>query len=92
MLQPGQNSTQNQTTHKFVAQSARNYGYEASFRRCHLTAVSQHNYHGSAQNNGQLILFDQLCSNKAVASTTINQRYNIQLLSLLAPSETGKLV
>ena len=72
MLQLGQNSTVNQTTHRFVDHSARNYGYGASFRYCHLTAVSQRNYHASAQNEGQLVLFDQLCSNKAVAGTTIN--------------------
>ena len=72
MLQLRQNSTLNQTTHMFVAHSARNYGYRASFRRCHLTAVSQRNYHASAQNNGQLVLFDQLCSNKAVSGATIN--------------------
>ena len=75
--------------HRFVAHSACNYGYRASFKRFHLTAVSQHNYHGSAQNNGQLILSDQLCSNKAVAGATINQRYNIQLLVLLSPSTIG---
>ena len=85
MLQLGQNSTLNQTTHRFVAHSAYNYGYRASFRHCHLTAISQCNYHASAQNDGQLVLFDQLCSNKAVASATINQSYNIQLLDLLAP-------
>ena len=69
MLQLGQNSTLNQTTHRFVAHIARNYGYRASFRCCHLTAVSQRNYHASAQNDGQLVLFDQLCSNKAVAGS-----------------------
>ena len=52
-------------------------GIESSFRCCHLTAISQRNYHASAQNNGQLVLFDQLCSNKAVADATINQSYNI---------------
>ena len=77
MLQLGQNSTLNQTTHRFVAHCACNYGYGASFRHCHLTPVSQRNYHASAQNDGQLVLFDQLCSNKAVASATINQSYNI---------------
>ena len=89
MLQLGQNSTLNETTHRFVAHFARNYRYGASFRCCYLTAVSQHNYRASAQNDGQLVLFDQLCSNKAVASTTINQSYNIQLLGLLSPSTTG---
>ena len=89
MLQLGQNSTLNQTTHRFVAHSARNYGYGASFRHCHLTAVSRRKYHASAQNNSQLVLYDQLCSNKAVAGATINQRYNVLLLSLLAPSTTG---
>ena len=72
MLQLGQNSTLNYTMHRFIAHSARNYGYRASFRCCHLTAVSQHYYHASAQNNSQLVLFDQLCSNKAVDGATIN--------------------
>ena len=67
-----QNSTLNHTTHRFIAQRAYNSGYGASFRCYHLTAISQHNYHASAQNDGQLLLFDQLCSNKAVASATIN--------------------
>ena len=89
MLQLGQNSTLNQTTHRRVAHSAYNYRCKASFRCCHLTAVSQRNYHASAQNDGQLVLFDQLCSNKTVASATINQSYNIQILDLLAPSKTG---
>ena len=89
MLQLGQNSTLNQTTHRFVAHSARNYGYGASFRCCHLTAISQCYYHACAQNDGQLVLFDQLCSNKAVAGATINQSYNIQLLDLLAPPQQG---
>ena len=73
MLQLRQNSTLNQTTHRLVAHSARNYGYGASFRCCRLTATSQCNYHASAQNDSQYILFDQLCSNKAVAGATINQ-------------------
>ena len=73
MLQLGQNYTLNQITHRFIAHSARNYGYGASFRRCHLTAISQRNYHASAQNDDQLVLFGQLCSNKAVAGATINQ-------------------
>ena len=89
MLQLRQNSTLNHTTHRFVAHSARNYGYKASFRCCHLTAVSQHNYNASAQNDGQLVLFDQLCSNKAVAGATIHQIYKIQRLDLLSPSATG---
>ena len=89
MLQLSQNSTLNQTKHRFVAHSARNYRYRASFRCCHLTAVSQRNYHASAQNDGQLVLFNQLCSNKAVAGATINQSYNVHLLGLLAPSATG---
>ena len=38
----------------------------------HLTAVSQCYYYACAQNDGQLVLFDQLCSNKAVAGATIN--------------------
>ena len=92
MLQMGQNSTLNQTTHRFVAHSAHNYGYRASFRYCHLTAISQHNYHASAQNDGQLVLFDQLFSNKAVVGATINQSCNIQLLGLLSHSVSGYLV
>ena len=88
MLQLRQNSTLNHTTHRFVAHSAHNYGYGASFRCCHLTAVSQRNYHASAQNDSQLVLFDQICSNKAVAGATINQSYNIHPLGLLAPSTT----
>ena len=89
MLQLGQNSTLNQTIHRFVAHSARNYGYGASFRYCHLTAISQHYYHACAQNAGQLVLFNQFCSNKAVAGAIINQSYNIQLLDLLVPFATG---
>ena len=89
MLQLGQNSTLNQTVHRFVAQSARNYGYKTSFGCCYLTAISQCNYHASAQNDGRLVLFDQLCSNKAVAGATINQSYNIQLLGPIAPSAIG---
>ena len=77
MLQLRQNSTLNHTTHRFVAHSAYNYGYGAIFRCCHLTAVSQRNYHASAQNDGQLVLFDQLGSNKPVVGATINQSYNI---------------
>ena len=77
MLQLRQNYTLDHTIHRFVAHSAHNYGYGSSFRHCHLTAVSQRNYHASAQNDGQLVLFDQLCSNKAVAGTITNQRYNI---------------
>ena len=56
----------------FVTQSTRHYGYGASFTRFHLTAISQLNQHASAQIDGQLVLFDQLCSNKAVAGATIN--------------------
>ena len=89
MLQLKQNSALNHTTHRFVGHSARNYGYGASFRYCHLAAISQCNYHASAQNNNQLALFDQLCNNKAVAGATINQSYKIQLLGLLAPSTKG---
>ena len=89
MLQLGQNSTLNQTIHRFFAHSACNYIYGASFRYCHLTAISQCNYHASAQNDGQLVRFDQLCSNKAMAGATINKSYNVQLLGLIAPSATG---
>ena len=76
MLQLGQNSTLNQTIHRFVAHSPRIYRYRASFRYCRLTAISQSNYHASAQNDNQLVLFDQLCSNKAISGATINQIYN----------------
>ena len=72
MLQLGRNSVLNYTIQRFIAHSACNYGYRASFRYCHLTAVSQRNYHASAQNYGQLVLFDQLCSSKAVAGAIIN--------------------
>ena len=89
MLQLGQNSTLNQTTHRFVAHSEYNYRYGVNFRHCHLTAISQRNYYASAQNDGQLVLFNQICSNKAMAGITINQSYDIQLLCLLAPFTTG---
>ena len=56
----------------FVTQSTRHYGYGASFTRFHLTAISQLNQHASAQIDGQLVLFDQLCSNKTVAGAAIN--------------------
>ena len=89
MLQLGQNSSLNQTTHRFFAHSAHNYGYGAGFRCFHLTDVSQCYYHACAQNDGQLVLFDHLCRNKAVAGATINQSYNMHLLDLLLPSTTG---
>ena len=73
MLQLRQNSALYHTKHRFFAHSARYYRYGESFRHCHLTSVSQCNYHASAQNNNQLVLFDQLCSSKAVAGTNINQ-------------------
>ena len=72
MLQLGQNSTINQTIHRFIAYSAHNNGYRVSFRHCHLPDTSQHSYHASAENDGQLVLFDQLCCNKAMASAAIN--------------------
>ena len=72
MLQLGQNSTINQAIHRFISHIARNYIYRASFRYCHLTAISQHYCHANAQNDSQLVLFDQLCSNKTVAGATIN--------------------
>ena len=53
---------------------------DANVARC---GVLQH-----AQNDGQLVLFDQLCRNKAVAGATIHQSYNIQQLGLLSPSAT----
>ena len=90
MLQLGQNSILNQTTGRFVAHNACNYGYRA--RCCHLTAVSQRYYHAYAHNDSQLVLFNQPCRNKAMAGATIKQSYNIQLLDLLAPSATGYLV
>ena len=89
MLQLGQNPKLNQTTDRFFGHSARSYGYGASYRCCHLTAVSQRNYHASAKNDGQLVLLDQLCSNKTVAAATINQSFYVQLLGPLAPSTTG---
>ena len=89
MLQFRQNPILNQITHRFVAHSTRNYGYGASFTRFHLTAVSQQNYHASAQIDSQLVLFDQLCNNKAVAGAIIYQSYNIQRLILLALLATG---
>ena len=49
-----------------------NYGHRESFALFHLAAISQCNHHASAQIDGQLILFNQLCSNKAVAGDTIN--------------------
>ena len=63
--------------------------YGASFTHFHLTAISQCNNHASAQIDDQLVLFDQLCSKKAVAGATANQSYNIQQLGQLAPFETG---
>ena len=72
MLQLRQNSTLNHTVHSLIAHSAYNYGCGASFRHCHLTAISQRNYHSSAQNDSQLVLFDQICSNKAVDGATIH--------------------
>ena len=89
MLQLGQNSKLNQTTHRFVASSACNYGYRAHFRYCHLAAISQRNYHASAQNDSQLVLFDQLYGNKTVGDATISQGFNVHLLDLLALSTTG---
>ena len=89
MLQCKQNSTLNHTEYRFVAHSARNYGYRISFRCCHLTAISQLDYHASVQIDGQLVLFDQLCSNKSVAGATINQSYNVQWIYQLAPLEQG---
>ena len=75
MLQLGQNSTAEiiQNTGLLLIVHS-NYRYRASFKYCHLTAISQCNYHASAQNDGQLVLFDQLCSKKAVNGATINQR------------------
>ena len=73
MLQVGRNSTLNQITHRFTAHSACNYGYRASFRCFHLTAISQCYNYACAQNDGQLVFFGQLFSNKAVASATIDQ-------------------
>ena len=88
-LQLGQNSILNQTIHRFVAHGARNYGYRSSFRCRNLTAISQRYYHACAQNDGQLVLFDQICSNKAVAGAIINQSYNVQLLEPQAPPKQG---
>ena len=72
MLQLRQNPILNRTKHRLIAHSTRNYGYEASFARFYQISYSQRNHHASAQIEGQLVLFDQLCSNKAVAGATIN--------------------
>ena len=89
MLQCRQNSTLNHTAHRFVAHSIRYYGHGASFIHFHLTVVSHHDHHASVQINGQVVLFDQLCSNKTMAGATVNQRYNIQCIEKLAPFATG---
>ena len=89
MLQRGQNSTLNHTEHRFVANSICNYGSRASFACFHLTAVSQCEHHASVQINDQMVFFNQLRSNKAVAGTTIHQSYNIKQLGQLAPFTTG---
>ena len=84
-----QNSTLYHITHRFVTHIARKYRHRASFARLHQTAISQHDYHASVQIDGQLVLFHQICSNKAVAGATFNQSYNIQLLDQLASFATG---
>ena len=97
MQQYRQNSTPYQIKYRFIAHSTRNYGYKASFARFHLTAISQRNYHASAQIDSQLILFNQLCSNKTVNGATIYQSYNTQQLrehklqAKLKKCEFGKL-
>ena len=86
MLQLRRNYTLNHTTHRFIAQITRNYGYRASFGCFNLTAVSQCNYNASAQNDSQLVLFDHLYSSKSVAGVTIHQSYNTHRLALLSSS------
>ena len=88
MLQSRNNSTLNHILHRFFAHSTHNYGHAASFVYFHLTAISQHDYHASVQINGQMVLFDQLRSNKAMAGTTVNQSYNIKRIAQLAPFAT----
>ena len=78
MLQFRQNSTLYHTTHRFFTYITRRYGHGASFTCFHLTAISQCDYHASVQIDSQLVLFDQLCSNKAVDDATVYQSYNIQ--------------
>ena len=73
MLEFRQNFTLYYIAYRFVTHSTYKYGHRASFAYFHLTAVSQHDYHVSVQIVGQLVLFDKLCSNKAVAGATINQ-------------------
>ena len=72
MLQCRKNSTLNHTEHRFVAHSTRNYGHRSSFARFHLAAVSQCDHHASVQIDGQVVLFDQLRGNKAMAGTAVH--------------------
>ena len=60
MLQSGQNSTLNHTSHRFVAYNTRKYGQRASFTCFHLTAVSHCDQHASVQINGHMVLFNAL--------------------------------
>ena len=89
MLQFRQNSTLYHTKHSFFIHNTHKYEHGASFTHFYLTAISQHDYHASVQIGGQFVLFNQFCSNKAVAGATVYQRYNIQRLDQLAPFATG---
>ena len=73
----------------FFAHSTPKYRHRASFTHFYLTAVSQRDHHASVQINSQVVLFDQLCSKKAMAGATVNQSYNIKWLELLSSYATG---
>ena len=85
MLQPGQNSTLNHTEHRFVAHSTHNYGHGASFACFHLTAISQRDHHASVQINGQVVLFDQLRGNKAMAGSHCPPKLQFQAARPTSP-------
>ena len=93
MLQTKQNSTLNHKQHTgFLLIVHVNMGMEQVshistffFFFYWLTSISQYDYHTSVQIDGQLVLFEQLFRNKAVAGATINQSYSIKRLVQLAP-------
>ena len=89
MLQFGKNSTLNHEKYRFVAYSICYFGHGASFARFHLTAVCQCDHHASVQVNGQVVLFDQLRGNKAMAGATVHQSCNSKWLDQLPSFETG---
>ena len=64
-------------------------GKKASFTDFKLTAVSQRDHHASVQINSQVVLFNQLQGNKAMADVTVHQSYNFKQLGQLAPFATG---